>query len=1672
MGKRLLVALLCIGMMLIIIPQAVLAADVYTYIDQNGETKNTEGLTVIPVTVDTATMSSGWYVVDSDVTRSGTITVSGTVNLILMDGFTLSVTGDGDNAGIRVSSGNSLTIYGQLTGTGTLNAQGGNNGAGIGNGRYTAYAAGAPCGAININGGTINATGGSYGAGIGGGFRGAGGTITLNGGSIYATGGTDSAGIGGGRNDVSNTDYSSGGTITITGGNVTANGNGRGAGIGGGGIGSSGTISISGGTVNATSGDMTSASGGAGIGGGSGRGVTRITISGGTVISEALDYGAGIGGGSFGNGGTIIISGGSVQATSRDGGAGIGGGDMASGGTTTISGGTVIATSQYGGSGIGGGYLASGGTINIQGGDVTATGGTWGAGIGSGGNYNAGNITISGGLVKANAGDYGAGIGSGGNNVASSHTGGTIRILGGKVYAKGFYSGYAPDRGLDIGRGRNGVNGTVLIDDAAQVTLLSTGVDSSVTTLETCIIQGSASGSLLGAYEDGVKITGTLVDLGNPALASGTGFTVSGSTVTLTGTGSSYVLFGDTSGRNIVVSSGSNVNAALFDTNINPSTGCAFNMAGATVNMRLVEDSSLSSNDSFAGLQVASGSTLTISGSGSLTATGGNNGAGIGGGSGSSAGSITFTGGTVSAFGSSGGAGIGGGNGGSGGSVLATGSGTVVSASGGATGFDIGSGSGSSTGGSLTVNNYAIVYLNRNGTNSNTSYITCSISGDGAGLPAGTYLDSLKLLTFGDAEIVPGAGADAFSTVTLSVTVEGLSNILPEGYVSFEADGVEIGQSSITRTAVGSDTGTAGFDWTPSGGTYALTASYVQDAVSDSFYTTAGIQLSPSYLISKINQAPLSISDPGTVIYGDASFDLLISGGSGTGSLFYEVTSGDAVTVNASGHVTPELAGSATITVIKYGDDNYEDASATIEITVQKATPDKVIFPTSSSLTYGEALSDSLLSGGSGDGSFAWDNPDTIPTVINSGYTVVFTPRDTDNYDYAGILLEKVTDVSVSKAIPSVTFPTAQTITYEDTLSDSSLTGGSGDGSFAWETPDTVPTVINSGYNVIFTPNDTDNYLTVEQIINITVNKADQAPLSIGDPGTVIYGDASFDLLISGGSGTGSLFCEVTFGDAVTVNASGHVTPELAGSATITVIKYGDDNYEDASATIEITVQKATPDKVIFPTSSSLTYGEALSDSLLSGSSGDGSFAWESPETIPTVINSGYAVVFTPRDTDNYDYTEILLTRTVSISVSKAIPSISFPTAQTVTYEDTLSDSALSGGSGEGSFAWETPDTVPTVINSGYNVIFTPNDTDNYLTVEQIISITVNKADQAHLTLSGLPEDVRYGDADFTVGTSGGSGTGSLSFEVTSGEVISVDAAGKVSVIRPGIATLTVTKAEDNNYNSRQDSVLIIVGKSNQTPLTLVGVPSDIRLGNAGFTIGVSGGSGSGTLSFEVTSGDAITVNTTGKVSLLRPGTAVLTVTRSGDDLYLETSISMELQVKKKVVPEETSDNGITPTTSPSPTATPTPSPAPTATTVPTPEPTQSAVVMTPVSVEEDSETGVIVVDINIADLPDNATSIKLASGELITIDRTQGTLRIEISRDELNDNGELEIMALNDNILLASLKIAVAEGKATAKTPATGIPPMLIWIPLGIVVSGMVTAVVVIILKKRRFRF
>ena len=159
--------------------------------------------------------------VNIETTSNAAVSVSGNVELIIAGTNTNTLRSGPKHAGVEKADDNgTLTI----SGFGTLNAYGGESGAGIG-GAWHKNASN-----IVIEGGTIEANGGNWGAGIGGGHGAAGQNITIRDGNVTAKPGGEAAGIGGGY-------LGDGKNITIEGGTVcsrSGGGSGPVAAIGGG----------------------------------------------------------------------------------------------------------------------------------------------------------------------------------------------------------------------------------------------------------------------------------------------------------------------------------------------------------------------------------------------------------------------------------------------------------------------------------------------------------------------------------------------------------------------------------------------------------------------------------------------------------------------------------------------------------------------------------------------------------------------------------------------------------------------------------------------------------------------------------------------------------------------------------------------------------------------------------------------------------------------------------------------------------------------------------------------------------------------------------------------------------------------------------------------------------------------------------------------------------------------------------------------------------------------------------------------------------------------------------------------------------------------------------------------------------------------------------------------
>lgn len=425
-------------------------------------------------------------------------------------------------------------------------------------------------------------------------------------------------------------------------------------------------------------------------------------------------------------------------------------------------------------------------------------------------------------------------------------------------------------------------------------------------------------------------------------------------------------------------------------------------------------------------------------------------------------------------------------------------------------------------------------------------------------------------------------------------------------------------------------------------------------------------------------------------------------------------------------------------------DTNYDSAEAACTLTVSKKghtfSSDDIANLSAADLIYGQTLSESVITGPTPVvGSYRWVDGDAIPAVKGTNnYSVEFVPDDITNYE-----ISPVGDihVNVNKADPIITAEqlaamTVSDITYGQTLADSTITAeATTSGVFEWTDGTIAPTVADSlttSYEITFTPDDTDNYNVRTVNVMIKVNKA---PIILSEAirQSVSATDITYEQLLSNSTLTGD------------VPQAGHwewknpdIKPSVAdsGVTAFEAIFVPDDiNYATADATVTLIINKKaftfTQDDIDSLSASELTYGQTLADSIISGTTpAAGKYQWVDDTVQPSVNGANnYSVKFVPDDTDNY---EIVTVGDIHVTVNKADPVVTKITASGIVYEQTLADSTLDLASvTPGSVSWVDNTIAPVVSDSNlteYEVLFTPDDTDNYNTKTFMVTLLVDKA--------------------------------------------------------------------------------------------------------------------------------------------------------------------------------------------------------------------------------------------------------------------------------------------------------------------------------------------------------
>lgn len=215
----------------------------------------------------------------------------------------------------------------------------------------------------------------------------------------------------------------------------------------------------------------------------------------------------------------------------------------------------------------------------------------------------------------------------------------------------------------------------------------------------------------------------------------------------------------------------------------------------------------------------------------------------------------------------------------------------------------------------------------------------------------------------------------------------------------------------------------------------------------------------------------------------------------------YTVVEGSAATVDkTTGAVTIITEGDVTFRATQPGNKYFYAAKdVDLTFTISKVTPTITTNPTASDVLLPATLAASTLTGGSAsvDGKFAWQNTSTAVERNNTGYTVVFTPTNTNWYTTNTCTVV----VGIEKYVPEITTNelVCSEITYGQTLESSLISGNlvitdiipdpteTVPGTIAWKDKAYVPSVGESAI-VVFTADDDTWFLPVEISLPITVN--------------------------------------------------------------------------------------------------------------------------------------------------------------------------------------------------------------------------------------------------------------------------------------------------------------------------------------------------------------------------------------------------------------------------------------------------------------------------------------------------------------------------------------------------------------------------------------------------------
>ena len=346
----------------------------------------------------------------------------------------------------------------------------------------------------------------------------------------------------------------------------------------------------------------------------------------------------------------------------------------------------------------------------------------------------------------------------------------------------------------------------------------------------------------------------------------------------------------------------------------------------------------------------------------------------------------------------------------------------------------------------------------------------------------------------------------------------------------------------------------------------------------------------------------------------------------------------------------PVNVGTYDVVATYAGSANYEPASATTAIVILPATP-LVNWTMPQAIVYGTPLGAAQLNATANvPGTFTYSP--TAGTVLSAGLsqllTATFISAD-PNYSSDSVVN---TVIDVLKAAPSLNWPQPAAIVFGTPLGGTQLNATSNvPGAFTYSPA--ADTVLNAGASqtltATFMPTDSSNYSSAGVTATIDVSKAAAAVTATG--GTFTYDGQPHPATATVTDTNG-----VSIGTASFTYNGSTASPVAAGSYAVVASFAGNANYNAASATTTITINKASV-VLTWNDPSAIVYGTPLGAGQLNASSNvPGTFTYSPVPGTVLAAGTGHALTATFSPTDLTNYAGATIAR--SIAVAKAPLSI------------------------------------------------------------------------------------------------------------------------------------------------------------------------------------------------------------------------------------------------------------------------------------------------------------------------------------------------------------------------------------------------------------------------------